>query len=492
MKTNKIYFWRKALLFCGCLVLPLANINAAVYDMFVSNGINYMVTSEEESTVQTHPYQGNNSIYEGDIIVPSTVEHNGKTYTVTQIGLFSFCQSSITSISLPPTIESIGTNAFTLTNLKEINIPASVKRIGIQAFFDTPLESITFHEGLETIEEQAFSNCEGVDVLQLPQSLRIIDKYAFKGMKSLKTITIPGNVDIVGACAFWGCEGLNEVYVNEGVKIIDDCAFLGCSNIQIMRLPSSITYIGQRAICCSDLYIYKPFPPSVDRDFGWSETNLNLHIPKGTKAYYDSDYRWNPIDYFHIHAIIEDSELGKYCDIRMFSDNLGEIVADTTKVQAYKDFLFAKAGDNLEFTFVPQEKCLIDKVTLDGNNITDKIVGATIYNDTHEMDFSDEIVPIGTYTINNIQESINLEASFVREKYTKLAIRQGIGGTISVRIHREEPLHVEVNTLNNSQLIGVNLNGVNCMNTLYNNTLYLGTIDDPALLEIEYSNAAEN
>jgi hypothetical protein len=486
MKTNKIHCWQATLLTIITLVLPLTTINAAVYDMFVSNGINYMVTSEEESTVQTHPYQGSNSIYEGDIIVPSTVEHNGKTYTVTQIGLFSFCQSSITSISLPPTIESIGTNAFTLTNLKEINIPASVKRIGIQAFFDTPLESITFHEGLETIEEQAFSNCEGVDVLQLPQSLRIIDKYAFTGMKSLKTITIPGNVDIVGACAFWGCEGLNEVYVNEGVKIIDDCAFLGCSNIQIMRLPSSITYIGQRAICCSgDVYFSKPFPPNGKKDYYWNETTTKVHIPVGTKQYYDTEFYWNP-NYNAFLNIVEDVELGIYCDIKITDNNLGEVLMDTTKVQFYKDFIFTKAGENIVLTFVPQLKHLIHHVTLDGNDITNNISGATLYDDTHEADLSDEIVPVGAYSLNNIQGSINIDASFIKERYTKLAIRQDEGGTITVRLHRDEPLQVELNRSSISDLLNATFNGTDCINSMQGNTFYLGTIDDPATLEIEY------
>ena len=173
----------------------------------------------------------------------------------------------------------------------------------------------------------------------------------------------------------------------------------------------------------------------------------------------------------------------------MFSNNLGEIVADTAKVQAYKDFLFAKSGENLEFTFVPQPKHLIKHVTLDSLDITNKIAEATIYNDTHEMDLSDEIVPIGTYTIKNIQESINLEANFIREKYTKLAIRQGVGGTITVRLHRQEPLHVVVNQSNGSVLSGASLNGVDCINALHDNTLYLGIIEDPTMLEIEYSNA---
>ena len=470
------------------LIVPFSIIQASDYDIFMYNGIKYQVTSEENKTVQTYPYsETNNTYYSGEIVIPSTVENNGTIYTVTKIGWWSFSTSQITAISLPPTIQSIGASAFALTPLKEIVLPSAVKQIDSFAFAQSQIETITLNEGLEIIGEQAFHSCINVQDLTLPNSLKKLGNGAFIGMKSLKSITIPGGVDVIGKGAFFLCDSLSEVYIEEGVRAIDDEAFYRCKSIQIMRLPSSITYIGGDAIrCVGDMYLPKPYPPNGRGDMSWCDAVYRLHIPVGTLQHYSSTPYWG------LYGTVEDAELGTYCDLNITASDCGEVLVDSTYAQFYKNFVFTQAGNNVKVTFVPQEKYLIDKVTLGDNDITDKIVGATIYNDTHEMDFSDEIVPNGTYTINNIQESINLEASFVREKYTKLAIRQGIGGTISVRVHREEPLHVEVNTLNNSQLIGVSLNGVDCMGTLYNNTLYLGTIDDPALLEIEYSNAAEN
>ena len=59
-----------------------------------------------DGTNATVTYTGENtssSDYTGDIIIPSTVESGGITYTVTAIGQGAFANSTITSIEIPNT-----------------------------------------------------------------------------------------------------------------------------------------------------------------------------------------------------------------------------------------------------------------------------------------------------------------------------------------------------------------------------------------------------
>lgn len=125
-----------------CLLSLIAQ--AKAYDFCVDN-IYYNITSETNLTVEV-TYQSemnhlNYCAYEGDITIPSFVEHNGKKYTVTRIGEYAFGTYNgsvyieqygyrLKSIKLPQTIESIGYCAFWWCDaLTEIIIPQSVKKI---------------------------------------------------------------------------------------------------------------------------------------------------------------------------------------------------------------------------------------------------------------------------------------------------------------------------------------------------------------------------
>jgi hypothetical protein len=51
--------------------------------------------------------------YSGNVVIPSSVKYDGKTYSVTSIGIgaFSDC-SGLTSVTIPNSVTSIGESAF--------------------------------------------------------------------------------------------------------------------------------------------------------------------------------------------------------------------------------------------------------------------------------------------------------------------------------------------------------------------------------------------
>ena len=77
----------------------------------------------------------------GDVIIPSTVSHGGKTYVVVRIGDEAFYNESdfpnradITSVTLPATLVQIGKWSFAGLNISEITIPKNVDMIDTFAF----------------------------------------------------------------------------------------------------------------------------------------------------------------------------------------------------------------------------------------------------------------------------------------------------------------------------------------------------------------------
>ena len=72
-----------------------------------------------------------------EVTIPEKVEFEGSTYTVTEIGLKAFENSSnLSKISIPETVVNIGSNAFrNCTNLTVVNIPKSVTSINKNTFY---------------------------------------------------------------------------------------------------------------------------------------------------------------------------------------------------------------------------------------------------------------------------------------------------------------------------------------------------------------------
>ena len=155
-----------------------------------------------------------------------------------------FCCYSLTSISLPNSLENIGDMAFYMSGLTSITLPNSITSIGQSAFASTKLISVTLPNSLTSIGSSTFSDCTGLTSITLPNSITKIGGSCFSNCTGLASITLPNSITEIGGSCFSNCTGLNSITLPNSITNIGYSCFNGCTGLTSIMLPNSITEIG--------------------------------------------------------------------------------------------------------------------------------------------------------------------------------------------------------------------------------------------------------
>lgn len=147
------------------------------------------------------------------------------------------------------TLTSIGFRAFSGCNgLTLIKIPNTVTSIGEDAFAgSSDLTSVVIPNSVISIGNRAFTGCKGMTSVDIGNSVKSIGKSAFYWCIGLTSVIIPNSVESIGCDAFSGCSGLTSVVIGNSVLIIDEYAFYNCRGLTSIEIPNSVISIGEGA-----------------------------------------------------------------------------------------------------------------------------------------------------------------------------------------------------------------------------------------------------
>ena len=90
--------------------------------------------------------------------------------------------------------------------------------------------------GYTSIGEWAFSSCNNLTSICLPDSLASIGDAAFSSCANLTSVTLPDSLTRIEGGAFHGCTSLQSVYLPDSLETIRDTAFESCSGLQAIRV----------------------------------------------------------------------------------------------------------------------------------------------------------------------------------------------------------------------------------------------------------------
>ena len=262
--------------FYGCTGLTKVN-----YTGTITNWCNISFSYHDANPLYyAHKFYINDSLVT-NLVIPDTVK---------EIKALAFCGcTSLTSITIPSSVTSIGSGVFYgCTGLKTAGPIGSgcniefgwTNSIPDNAFSAcTSLTSITIPDSVNFIGDYAFSGT-GLASITIPDSVKIIDTYAFRNCTDLTSVTIGNGVRTIYYYAFWGCTGLTSITIPDSVTSIGKGAFYGCSSLQEITLP----FVGDQRHNTND--IYQPHYP-----FGYIFGTSSYSGSVATRQWYYYSYK---------------------------------------------------------------------------------------------------------------------------------------------------------------------------------------------------------
>lgn len=158
---------------------------------------------------------------------------NRRQYPANTLPAFVFALSKLEKITLPATLTEIEECAFaSSSNLKEVTIGNSVRHIGDWAFYATSLTTVTLPASVDSLGQGIFANCLSLATANLAAgALKILPAKAFRGCSALKTITFPSALVKIGDECLLG-SGLENVDLPESVTSTGHYAFSSMPSLQ--------------------------------------------------------------------------------------------------------------------------------------------------------------------------------------------------------------------------------------------------------------------
>ena len=207
------------------------------------------------------------------------VEVDGSIYTKDMKTLVKYGgDQSITSFTVPESVQNIAECAFKDCTLQEIILPQELRVIGMGAFYNCDgLTSLDLSQGVTYLGDCAFYDCDGLESFVFDLEIDTFEHVSlFDGCDSLKEVVFEKRLEWVNPDIFFECSALENLVVKDSDNcVIFDGALCREYNSRLYQIiyyprarqdkeitiPSSVTHINEKAFA-NNPYLEKVIIPN--------------------------------------------------------------------------------------------------------------------------------------------------------------------------------------------------------------------------------------
>ena len=277
---------------------------------------------------------------------------------IDSIADYAFSRCPIKTLSFLGNINYLGKDIFlNCKNLKTV----FVDNIALWLSFHFPtIESSPLYNGA-----QLFVDGEEVTNLVIPSGVTAISKGSFYGCKNITSARFPSSLKMIDDYAFYGCVNLMDFQLPNQLKNIGEGAFKSCSSLTKLDLPQSLLTIGEYAFSScgnlSTIVAHWEEPITVNNTmFNGVSVNCYLYVPIGTATKYASA-GW-------------DIPNMKAAGILTITTNIGGVVSSfDSNITNGTEQIFFTPYRTFYIAFVPEDGFVINRVKLNGENVTTQL-----------------------------------------------------------------------------------------------------------------------
>lgn len=525
-----------------CLFLA---IYGYAYD-FEKDGFYYDITSLSDLTVAlTSNYvyneyddkhnNGASGCYSGNIVVPTSVTWNNKTFLVNEIERSAFTQCNINTLTIPNTIDYVqifnahiqkliiedGETLLHRSDIDEVNTgdmyeitddtsidtlylgrtcPSRFDRIGVKQLTFGPyvqyISDYMFYggvavdgtlylpENIKSIGSNAFDGGHKVDTI-IAHGVERVELEAFESCTDLKVIDMP-NLTYIGSGAFIECTALTEYVIPQGVATVGAYAFGQCTSLTKVTIPNSIVSFGENEYYsttkgqifsgCTNLkniFVNASVPFTLDENNfdALTYVNATLHVPTQSLQAYQTTSPWS--NFFNIVGDV--TEIDSVCSINITGCSTkygGYVVIDGTQYSERNNNLSCKIGDVITITFVAYGD---DEEAYELGKV--KVNGVDVSNQIQNNTLS--------LTISG-NTTIDIDWDYAEPDPTLLTIKQAENGCVQLEVSKWDTYKFHIVPSENWQIHTVTYNGNDITNNISNGIVKLSDISADSELNITF------
>lgn len=331
------------------------------------HSLTYSVNSDGQSVTIT----GHGTSMNGGLVIPSSVQNQGTTYSVTHIGtsVFSNC-SGIVSVTIPESVKII--NAFAFSSCNSL----TTVYFNCTNHLDPHLRDYGQPYSLSP-----FANDTNITSFIFGDSVTYIPEQLCWGLTGLTSINIPSAVQYIGYNSFADCSGLTALYYNARNAFMWDDVFNGDTNITTVIFGQSVRIIPSSMCQNMKSITSVTLPDSIERieNYAFSRTNIrSLVLPTSIQFIGTGAFRGDSVSVYY------NGTLSQWCNI----NNDG---AFATYNINERDFTFFGTGYDLFIQdsllrdlVIPNDRSSLTSHTFEGCNITSVVIPdhvTTLLND---------------------------------------------------------------------------------------------------------------